>query len=136
MISAERRMADLERLWVEYRRLDEEWDAVIDADGDDSEAARRATEAEDAYEAALTEAAGGAAIGPVVAGVQLAAIKAAIDEDDEITALAMSDDGTAVAVGTASGQTLVFCERDDDSTIAWSNIWPNWYTNWKTVLLD
>ncbi len=42
----------------------------------------------------------------------------AIDEDDEITALAMSDDGTAVAVGTASGQTLVFCERDDDSTIA------------------
>jgi hypothetical protein len=42
----------------------------------------------------------------------------AIDEDDAITALAMSDDGTAVAVGTASGQTLVFCERDVDSTIA------------------
>lgn len=35
-----------------------------------------------------------------------------IDEDDEITALAMSDDGTAVCVGTASGRVLVFCERD------------------------
>lgn len=35
-----------------------------------------------------------------------------IDEDDEITALAMSDDGTAVCVGTASGRVLVFCEPD------------------------